>query len=104
MGKFLDSIIEMAIKKHESNFEKEQKKIASSAKSYNKAAVDSIKNAAKKGLFYTSITIEGENSLIIAHMVEKKLVEEGFNVRVGTGVVNCYVNVSWAPFLYNHIK
>lgn len=104
MGKFLDSIIEMAIKKHESNFEKEQKKIVSSAKSYNEAAVDSIKKAAKKGLFYTSITIKGENSLIIAHMVEKKLVEEGFKVNIKTGMINCYVNVSWAPFLYNHIK
>ncbi len=95
MGKFLDSIVEMTLKKHKSNIEKENKKIASLAKSYYGDSVDSIKKAAKKGYSYARIKIKGENSLIIAHMVDKKLVDEGFDTVIKTGMIDSCIDISW---------
>ncbi len=102
MGKFLDKIIEITIKKNKNDFEKEQKKIFSSAKSYYEKAVGNIEKAAKKGLFHTSITVNGEDSLMIAHMVEKKLTEEGFYADIETLWSGTNIKVAWAPFLYKH--
>lgn len=95
MGKFLDSIVEMTLKNHESKIEKENKKIASSAKSYYKIAVDNIKKAAKKGFSYTRIKIKGENSLIIAKIVDKKLADEGFDTVIKTGMIDSCIDISW---------